>query len=137
MSRQDSWVVGNAAFSHAPWVLVCLTGSYYRVAGRYFYKSCLVESRQWLSDVAVPGGDRRVYRGCFDLYGVFADVGSYGSLKDLSEQACRSLKLGFPVVVAAPETAVSEPELPVVQPEVVSPEPVRSVLPPLFSSRFR
>lgn len=139
MSRQDTWVVGNSQFSHAPWVLVCLSGSHYRVAARHFRKQDLIAS-QVLFATAVPLDDlepqsRVAYRGCFDLYGVFADVGSYGSLRDLSEDGCRLLKLGFPVILEPePEVVPTGPVAPpVVYPEVVA---ASCVLPPLFLSRF-
>lgn len=142
MERQDTWVVGNSQFSHAPWVLVCLSGSRYRVAGRYFDKSRLLESREWLSETSAVLYEpelqsRRVYRGCFDLYGVFADVGSFGSLKDLPEDASRLLKGGFtvasPVDSVDPLVVATELVSVVAQPTVV---PVKRVLPPLFSARF-
>ena len=133
MSRQDSWVLGNSAFSYAPWAVVCLSGAYYRVAARHLRKDQVASSQSVLTEAAAAEQSQRAYRCCFDLYGYFGDVGSYGSLKELTDEGCRLLKLSFPVSAPEAEAAAPEPSVPVVQPEVV---PANQCLPPLFSSRF-
>lgn len=152
MQRQDNWVVSNSAFSHAPWALICLSGQYYRTAGRHFRKEDLEAYQTLLTGSVAKSGSHSVYRGCFDLCGFFGEVGSFGSLKDLSDDGCKLLKLSFPLhvdnqftesppvidpaispVVCEPEVAViTEPGL-----EAVRPVVVRPFLPALFSSRFR
>ena len=141
LQKFESWVPANSAFSHAPWALVCLSGAYYRVSARHFYRREVESCRDLFTAAAASG---LVYRHCFDLYGFFGDVGSYGSLKDLSDDGCRLLKLAYPVVFESESESDSAPtreapvEPAVVDPTVVDPTVVisPSLLPPSFSSRF-
>lgn len=111
LKRLESWVPGNAAFSHAPWVLVRLSCGYYRVASRHSRFSDLRFMQETFTEALSGSGSYSdpAYRLCFDLFGVFGDDGSFGLLKELSDDGCRLLKLSRLVVepetCGAPESA--------------------------------
>jgi hypothetical protein len=146
LKRLESWVPGNAAFSHAPWVLVRLSCGYYRVASRHSHAADLRFLQETFTEAFSGSGSYSdpVYRLCFDLFGVFGDDGSFDLLKELSDEGCRLLKLSRPVVepetYGVPESAepasscefASTAESESTDPEAMTKER----LPPFFSSRF-